>query len=347
MGNCAINCYAWRLAEESAMLLRALAFGAILCLAGALGDLSPSAVGQAPTKPSPTSPASVSLEGTWSSRGLTTTERVAPGPLVLDDAAANALAAAIRGRSLSPVMAVQIDPDLVAADVRTLNRVKGAWRSSQIIDPPDGKLPLSDVAKKLLTDADVEMFGPSSEGPEVRPAFERCLGGTGLTPLHAVPSNNMRTIVQTSTHLVIYTEEGGDVRILDFSGSASSIPGISQEGRSAARWEGGTLVVETTGVRPVARSFPWGRLVLSGKTRIREEFRLASPDELLYRFTVDDPDLYTRPFTSETSFHRSTERVFEFGCHAGNYSLTNILTAARLYDARAEGMTGKPKRRRP
>jgi len=147
-----------------------------------------------------------------------------------------------------------------------------------------------------------------------------------------VPANNHRQIVQTGDFVVIYTEEGGDTRTIRMDGEP--LPGVlsSRYGDSIGRWDNDALVVTTTNLRPHASAFPWGVIAVGENSRVVERLSLLSADELRYRFTVEDPTLYSRPWSAEFSLLRSVNETYEYGCHEGNYSIVNILMAARVLE---------------
>ncbi|MFT3723359.1 MAG: hypothetical protein QM773_07200 [Hyphomonadaceae bacterium] len=271
------------------------------------------------------------FQGVWSAKGLTPLERI-PGAsgLVVGDEEQAKLVGLIRDRARSPAMGAVIDPNLLAADVKTLTRVGGEWRSSWITDPADGKLPLSAEGKRLRD------LAYALTDPEARNPWERCLVGTGLAPLWSVPVENIRQIVQTADHVVIYTEEGADTRIIGVNAMHRPAAIKSRLGDSVARWEGDVLVVET--LNEIDNYAPFATMTQSVReqSRIIERFSLLSPDEILYRFTIEDDVLYTAPWSAEYSLHREHTAAYENGCHEGNYSLPNILRTERLKEARIE-----------
>ncbi len=120
------------------------------------------------------------------------------------------------------------------------------------------------------------------------------------------------------------------------------------EGWSQGRWEGDTLVVETTHVRadnPVRPVFG-GSIMLEPDSKLVERFTRIADDELLYQFTVEDPDLYTAPWLVEYSFTLQDVGIYAYACHEANYSMTNILLAGRKHDKREAATAkkaGKPK----
>ena len=279
------------------------------------------------------------LSGMWWTRGLTPMERL-PGAtqLAASDDEARTLAAAVYARLRSPEFRVQIDPDTLNADVTTLNRVNGQWRTSMIIDPPDGKLPFTPRGRQMIADASrwkviAEGFG--GDGPEGRAVFERCLAGSGRSPMVTVPANNIREIVQTPRDVVIYSEEGGDLRILGLDTAHVAPPGASWWGDTTAHWDGDVLVAETTHLREQMVVGPTNNFLVGPGTHVTERFRLVSRDEIDYQFTIDDGLIYTIPWTAEYNLDRTTGGAREYGCHEGNYSLPGILRAARIADGRA------------
>ena len=252
------------------------------------------------------------FQGVWSAKGLTPLERI-PGAsgLVVSDEEHARLVGAIRARARSPAMRAVIDPNLLEADVKTLTRVGDEWRTSWITDPPDGKLPLTTEGKRLR-----DMPYPLTD-PEARGPWERCLVGTGLAPMWSVPVENIRQIVQTSADLVIYTEEGADTRIIGIGAPHRPAAIKSRLGDSTARWDGDILVVET--LNQIDNYAPFATMPQSVRvqSRIVEHFSLLSPNEILYRFTIEDPALYSAPWSAEYSFHREHTTAYENGCHEG------------------------------
>jgi hypothetical protein len=102
-------------------------------------------------------------------------------------------------------------------------------------------------------------------------------------------------------------------------------------GDSVGRWDGGTLIVETTRFHPLHAS---GVVPLTEGGKVIERFTRVSPSEILYEFTVEDPALYARPWRGEMTFNATRERVFEYACHEGNYALPGILAGAREQERR-------------
>ncbi len=209
-----------------------------------------------------------------------------------------------------------------------LMRINGEIRGSMIVDPADGQLPYSDEALKRLG-MGKHRRRRGYDNVEERPQNERCLtAGTGGVPLIAEADANVVEIVQTRDAIVIVGEKYHDARVVRLTGSAT--PGLptSWNGESFGRWEGDTLVVETTRFRPGDQLRSDG-FYLSGEAKVTERFRRTGPGEISYIFTVDDPATYSRPWRAEVVFGPAPGRMFEYACHEGNYALTSILAAAR------------------
>ena len=205
--------------------------------------------------------------------------------------------------------------------------VRGESRSSMVTAPPDGRLPLTPLARSLRPAGP-----PTVDNPEERSAPERCLGSLGMAPLMVASENNFRRFVQTPDYLMIHTEESNHARIISLaSGPAPPEAMRTRQGHSVGRWEADTIVVETThidGKFPL-RGGNRSLLFVGAGSRIIERFSLVGPDELLYEFTIHDPDLYAAPWSAEYSMTRSNARMFESACHEGNYALANMLSGGR------------------
>lgn len=221
------------------------------------------------------------------------------------------------------------DPGDALATVYLLPKVKGEWRTSMLTNPTDGQAPLTAHAEALRKRSD-DMFEAPADGPELRDWSERCLSGTGTAPFGMYPTGNIRQIVQTRDHVMIYSDDSGDARIIGVGAEHRPAAILTFTGDSVGRWEGDVLLVETLGLRdewPERTLLPG--LVVGAKSKVIERFSLVESDELLYQFTVEDPELYTQPWTAEYVMARQATRFFEHACHEGNYSLGNILRIAR------------------
>jgi hypothetical protein len=218
-------------------------------------------------------------------------------------------------------------------------RIDGVARSSIIVDPPDGRVPaLTAEGKQRMSEriARMRKFG-EYDHPEVRPLSDRCIisfGSNAGPPM--LPNyfyNNNYTIVQTKDYVMIMTEMNHDARVIRM-GATKHVPSQVRPwfGDSIGRWEGDTLVVETTNIHPtqLAQTSPlWPYRGASDKLKVTERFTRTSQEVLLYKFTVEDPSTFTTPFSGELPFNRIDENIYEYACHEGNYALPGILAGAR------------------
>ena len=222
--------------------------------------------------------------------------------------------------------------------------VDGQKRSSLIVDPADGRIPpMKPEARKrnaaflayaVSPDASESGAGgvPSAfDGPEVRPLAERCLLGFGSTSgPPSLPNyfyNNLKQIVQTGDTVMILNEMVHDARIVRVGGQHLPQSLRRWMGDSIGRWEGDTLVVDTTN--------------FTGKTQFRgssenlhviERFTRTDAKTLLYRFTVEDASTWERPWTGEYPWVSTDQIMYEYACHEGNYALVNVLRGARVQE---------------
>ena len=197
-------------------------------------------------------------------------------------------------------------------------------RTSLIVDPPDGKIPLTDAARRRV--AEMRQHSDSGLGDSYadRPLADRCLQGFNSgPPMTPGAYNNNLQIVQSPGYVVIINEMVHNARIIPTDGRPH-ITLRQWSGDSRGRWEGDTLVVETINFRRETS--------LQGSTantRLVERFTRMDAETIKYEFTVTDPTAYTRPWTAMLPLSRIREPIFEYGCHEGNYALPNILAGAR------------------
>lgn len=232
--------------------------------------------------------------------------------------------------------------------------IDGVARSSIIVDPPDGRIPgLTAEGKKRLaaSAARAKQYG-EFDHPEARPLADRCLisFGSNLGP-PMLPNyfyNNNYQIVQTEDHVMLMTEMVHDVRIIRLGTNLTRLPAGVRPwfGDSIGRWDGDTLVVETTNIHPeqlAQTSILWPYRGASENLQVTERITRTGPDTLLYRFTLDDPSTFTAPFTGELPFHRLDEMIHEYACHEGNYALANILSGERAREKREAEQKKQPR----
>ena len=205
-------------------------------------------------------------------------------------------------------------------------RVGADRRTSLIIDPPDGRVPaLTAAARERAARRAQERQGPA-DGPEDLSVGERCLVFSGGPPILPGPYNNNLQIVQSPGSVVLHTEMIHDARVVPLDGRKPPPPNIRfWLGSSRGRWDGDTLVVETTNFTNQT-NFRGSDEHL----RVVERFTREGPNALRYEYTIDNPTAFTQPFTATFTMTRSTEMMYEFACHEGNYGMANILRAARF-----------------
>ena len=203
--------------------------------------------------------------------------------------------------------------------------MKGEYRTSVIVEPADGRMPLTQAGVDLSARIAVRN-AQEFDHPEQRPLLERCLKSYGAPPI-TMEVCSAHQIVQTRDHVVIVTEGPVGVRIIHLGGQPPPDALRTVEGYSTGQWAGDTLVVQTTHLRgedPAHFAVP-RPLLLSRHSRITERFTRVSETELFYQFTIDDGELYTHPWVGEFSFRWHDGPIYEFACHEGNYSLPNTL----------------------
>jgi hypothetical protein len=225
--------------------------------------------------------------------------------------------------------------------------INGEKRSSLIIDPPDGRVPpmkpearernAAFLKQRVSPDAaESGAGGPagSFDGPELRPLAERCILGFGSTSgPPTLPNyfyNNLKQIVQTKDAIMILNEMIHDVRVIRLNGTHPPASVRRWMGDSIGRWEGETLVVETTNFTDKTQFRGSG-----ANLKVIERFTKVDANTLLYRFTVEDPSTWDRSWTGEYPWVGTSEQMYEYACHEGNHSLANILRGARVADQNA------------
>ena len=175
------------------------------------------------------------------------------------------------------------------------------------------------------------MGGPY-DGPESRGLGERCIVMAHEGPPMLPPAYNANLQIQQGPgYVAILHEEIHDLRIISLDGRPHLGPNIRQYlGDSRGRWEGNTLVVDTTNFTDETNFRGSGR-----DLHVIERFTRVDPDTIIYRFTVDDPTTWTRSWTAELPMTKIKGPIYEFACHEGNYDMVNNLTAARAQEKAA------------
>lgn len=278
------------------------------------------------------------LQGTWSSLTATPLERPAAfdGPTTTEDKVAAFVAS-----SMNAFLSDTSD-GIGARDSEwwefsgDMTRINGQIRTSLIVDPPSGKLPYSDAGRAKLRALQAAVLN-DFDGPETRPATERCLaGGSGATgaPLFVPRYNANYQIVQTKDHLVISMEQNREVRIIRLNGAAHLPENMRRwMGDSIGWWDGDTLVVETINFVPGDAFKPASPLLVSHHAKVTERFTRLSDREILYAYTVEDAATFTQTWRAEMILTAVDHSILEYACHEANYSMTGMLAGGRAKDA--------------
>jgi hypothetical protein len=275
----------------------------------------------------------VDLQGVWNLSNLMPLERL-PGfdSLVISREQAGAIEERIFGmRKGQPTGAVSEGFD----EVRTVEPIDGVWHSSVIVEPADGRIPGNAAFRQQATDFRARV-NSSGDGPEERPPTERCLSSPASTPpMLSVPTLNLHQIVQTRDAVLIQSEWNRDARIVRMNSQHNPAALASWLGDSIGWWEGDTLVVQTRHFVSASQlRFTAGiYFLVSPATVVTERFVRTADDELSYEFTVTDPTWYTTTWKGRNRLRRSSETIFEFACHEGNYAIRFILQGMRAREA--------------
>lgn len=295
------------------------------------------------------------LQGVWNTATITELERPAQFAgkefLTPDEARQHEMAVA-RGE-VTPVGHVShnLDAPPKGGSIGLYNdfwmeqgsRVVASRRTSLIVDPKDGKIPplTPEVQKKLAALAEARSKRRPNETLEDVPTTSRCVLWTGGPPIIPTFYNNNYQIVQTPDHVAIRIEMPTDYRIIPLDGRPHLSPAVGQwHGSSRGRWEGSTLVVDTTNFRtnaatfgvPNGRNFSWP----SENMHVIERFTRVDKDTIKYEFTIEDPTVFTRPWSAEVPMVTATDKIYEYACHEGNYYISNVFGAARAMERAAE-----------
>jgi len=276
------------------------------------------------------------LQGNWTNASLTPLERpdALAGKTVFTDAEAAAWEKQRKDQNNRDRRDGGADADVARAynelfydQGSHLSRFDGTIRTALVLDPPDGKIPpLTPEAMKRQAAVRAEARLHPADGPENRSLAERCIfWATAGPPMLPGPYNNNYEIVQTPDQVMIMSEMIHEVRVIPTDGRKHLPSDVRLwMGDSIGHWEGNTLIVDTTN--------------FSDKTRFRgsdanlhvvERFRRADANTILYKFTVDDPTAFSKPWTAEVAMTKLNGPIYEYACHEGNYAMIDILAGAR------------------
>lgn len=308
-----------------------------LLLFALIAGVAPAALALEAYKPPRTADGHPDFSGTWSTSFMTLLERPPffKTLVLTEEEARKGMTAFTKG------VPDLVDPDFYIQNIQETAKVRGEYRSSLLVLPADGKMPYTDKSRKLIEHAEW-MDAEAHDHPEERPKYDRCLAGSGQPPMRPFAQTLTHLFVQTPREIVVATEDVGSPRIINFDGAPPPAAVATYEGWSRGRWDGDTLVVETTNMRAEdpARPVFGGFIMVEPDSRLVERFTRVAHDELLYQFTVEDADLYTAPWLVEYSFTLQDTGIYEYACHEANYSMVNILLGGREHDKR-EAAKGK------
>ncbi len=210
-------------------------------------------------------------------------------------------------------------------------------RTSLIVDPVNGKIPFTPQGQKVAETARRKMASELADGPEDRRDLDRCRGVS--LPFINGTSGTYSRVVQTPGSVTLYHEDGhigGAYRTVHMDGRPHLPAHIRQWlGDSIGRWEGGTLVVDTTNFTDLISFNGSGE-----QLHLVERFTPVSGDLIMYQATVTDSTAWTRDWTIELPLQRidnAQNQIFEAACHEGNYAMTSILAGARVLEQRGSG----------
>jgi hypothetical protein len=300
------------------------------------------------------------LTGTWSPATITRLERDAKlgERLVLSAAETKALEGAIADGNAAAAKPTdqKLSVDEVDCGVKGFSgvacgynnfwvdpgtkvmRVAGEPRSSIIVSPKTGKLPMRPEALARERAAFGNDRVGNFDGPERRPLAERCLVGFGSTsgpPMLPVLYNNHYAIAQGRDEVAIQVEMVHDLRLLRLGGQHEPASIRKWMGDSVAHWEGETLVVDTLNFRP-DQTFRGA----SPSLHVTERLTRISAGQILYQFRVEDAATFAEPVTGEVAWNLTKDQIYEYACHEGNYALPGILGGARMAEKQGKEMEG-------
>lgn len=268
------------------------------------------------------------LQGTWDYRTMTPLER--PAELAGQAFFTDEEASAFRREGIERRNKDLRASDGIGAQQDVSNAYNEFWwdygksltadmRTSLIVDPPDGLIP-------YRPDRDGSRRTRGYDGPESRGLWERCL--TRALPRLSGAYNNNFQIIQSAGYVAIINEMIHEVRLIPVDGRPDARHNIRQwQGDPRGRWDGDTLVVETTNFTDQTSFRGAG-----ANLHLVERFTRVDADTMLYEFTVEDSTTWTRPWTAMIPVLRNDERMYEYACHEGNYGMTNLLTGARAQE---------------
>jgi hypothetical protein len=218
-------------------------------------------------------------------------------------------------------------------------QAKMVWnRRTSIITGQEGTIPpLTPQARDRIATRRARAKGHEFDGPEDRPLGARCIARAGVgPPLLPTAYNSNLQIVQGAGYVALEAEMIHDVRIIPTDARPHIPPGVRQwMGDSVGHWEGNTLVIDTTNFTD---RIPFED---AQNVHVVERLTRVDADTILYQFTVEDPGMWTKPWSGELPITKIDGQLYEYACHEANYGLENTLRGARVAEAEAAKKVAK------
>jgi len=206
-------------------------------------------------------------------------------------------------------------------------------RTSIVTDPPNGRIPDLTPAAASEESRRMELLTHPHAATDLGLQDQCIVFPTAVAPMRPYIYNSNYQIIQTGNAVMINVEMAHDTRVIHLDRQSHIAPGIRLWlGDSIGHWEGGTLIVDTTNFKDGGGYFgdAGGMYSTDRNLHVVERFSLQDANTVLYKFEVDDPTAFTRPWKGELTMARSSGRIFEYACHEGNYALIDLLNGARV-----------------
>lgn len=287
------------------------------------------------------------FEGIWNSATATPLERPAQlkdKEFFTPEEAANwERRAATRRQDPKPEAAAKTFASYNALFYETGTKLLKSLRTSIITDPPDGRIPALTPAAAAEKSRRMELLRHPRIATDLGLQDQCIVFPTAVAPMIPYIYNSNYQIIQTGQEVMLNVEMIHDTRIIRLDRQSHLPPSVRLWlGDSIGRWEGSTLVVDTTNFNDGGGFFgdAGGMFGSDRNLHVVERFSLLDANTIQYRFEVHDPTAFTRPWKGELTWTRSEGAIFEYACHEGNYALTDLLDGERASES-AESATKK------
>jgi hypothetical protein len=236
------------------------------------------------------------------------------------------------------------DPAEASRSVGTYNvayrefgtRVVKTLRTSIITDPPDGRIPALTPTAAAEKRRRQELLRHPGGATDLGLQDQCLIFPTAVPPMLPYSYNSNYQIIQTGDKVIVHVEMIHDTRIIPLDGRPHLPSNVRLWlGDSVGHWEGGVLVVDTANFNDAGGFYgdAGGMYGSDRNLHVVERFSLLDADTILYRFEVDDPTAFTRPWKGELTMARASGRIYEYACHEGNYAVPNLLSAFRASES--------------